>query len=224
MPKFNMGNSNLVLTGIHEPIDPVQIHSYRRFLIRTYFGFFGSRRKSHSDILIMSNTLSLMAQGVAYFMDLFSVQKHFSVKKSCCRDKPGPNFSMFPVKKLSDKSPFSTECSKIRCVRLIKMLGGCSIENNSCDDKIGLMVRIVCILVLCVCVSVSWILCRPCSFFFLWAEAFFVRVGWRISINIRAASCYSARPIPKKRKRREELSTRSLFFSLRENNLRVCGV
>ena len=147
MPKFNMGNSNLVLTGIHEPIDPVQIHSYRRFLIRTYFGFFGSRQKSHSDILIMSNTLSLMTQGVAYLMDLFSVKKS---------DKPGPNFSMFPVlQKLSDKSPFSTECSKIRCVRLIKMFGGCSIENNSCDDKIGLMVRIVCILVLCVCVSVS---------------------------------------------------------------------
>ena len=158
MPKFNMDNSNLVLTGSHEPIDPVQIqiHSYRRFLIRIYFGFFGSRQKSHSDILIMSNTLSLMTQGVAYLMDLFSVQKHFSVKKSCCLGKPGPNFSMFPVlQKLSDKSPFSTECSKIRCVRLIKMLGGCSIENNSCDDKIGLMVRIVCILVLCVCVSVS---------------------------------------------------------------------
>ena len=58
---------------------------------------------------------------------------------------------------------------------------------------------------------------RPCSFFlFLSGGVFFVRVGWRISINIRAASCYSARPIPKKRKRRDPkrtLDPKSLFFS-----------
>ena len=107
----------------------------------------------------------------------------------------------------------------------IQLFGVCGIKKSSHDDQISdndsdLYPGWFCVYVwVCELNSVS----RPCSFFlFLSGGVFFVRVGWRISINIRAASCYSARPIPKKRKRRDPKRTLdpevSFFFSTKRKS------
>ena len=126
---------------------------------------------------------------------------------------------------ISEDSPFSVSGygKKRSNGRFIKHIRLDTTLEKVWHGKIWIIVRKVHILVLCVCVSVNWILCRPCSFFLFLSGGVFLFAwvgGSQLTLEqLRVIPPDQYRKREKRRDPKRTLDPKSLTFSLRENKI-----